>query len=48
MELTTYRRVLPGEYDPLAHFYPRVPNAQLHPLVRFFLSLGNARIAERY
>lgn len=48
MEICPYRLVGPGEYDPVHHFYPRVPNAQLHPLVRYFLNLGNARIAERY
>ena len=40
--------VQPGNYQAENHFYPRVPNAQLHPLVRHFLSLGNARIAQRY
>ncbi|MFT5584956.1 MAG: hypothetical protein ACI9VR_002544 [Cognaticolwellia sp.] len=40
--------VKPGSYQAENHFYPRVPNAQLHPLVRHFLSLGNARIAQRY
>jgi len=35
-------------FVPRAHYYPRVLNAHLHPLVRFFMSLGNARIAERY
>ncbi|MEZ4322942.1 MAG: hypothetical protein R3F61_36085 [Myxococcota bacterium] len=48
MEPTDYRLVAPGQYDPVSHFYPRVPNAQLHPLVQFFLSLGNERIAMRY
>ncbi len=43
-----YLAVSPGGYDPVQHFYPRVPNAQLHPLVRFFLALGNERIAVRY
>jgi hypothetical protein len=43
-----YLAVAPGSYDPVEHFYPRVPNAQLHPLVRFFLALGNERIAVRY
>lgn len=37
-----------GEFDPRRHFYERVLNAQIHPLVRFFFNLGNARIAERY
>lgn len=40
--------VLPGGFEPEAHYYPRVPNAQLHPLVRSFLHLGNERIATRY
>jgi hypothetical protein len=30
------------------HYYPRVLNAQIHPLVRYFMGLGNERIAERY
>lgn len=40
--------VRPGEFDPRRHFYERVLNAQIHPLVRFFFNLGNERIAERY
>lgn len=40
--------VTPGGFEPESHYYPRVPNAQLHPLVRGFLHLGNARIATRY
>ena len=38
----------PGDFEPEKHFYPRVLNAQLHPLVKSFLTLGNERIAERY
>ncbi len=40
--------VSPGTFDPVRHFYPRVLNAQIHPLVRYFMDLGNARIIERY
>ncbi len=40
--------VPPGLFEVQNHFYPRVPNAQLHALVRHFLSLGNERIAQRY
>ena len=36
------------QFDPHAHWYPRALNAQLHPMVSAFLSLGNERIAERY
>lgn len=44
----TIERVAPGSYQAEAHFYSRVPNAMLHPLVRMFLNLGNDRIATRY
>ncbi len=40
--------VQPGDFDPQRHFYERVLNAQIHPLVRFFFNLGNERVAERY
>lgn len=40
--------VKPGSFEPELHFYPRVLNAQIHPLVRSFLNLGNERIAKRY
>ena len=42
------REVTPGGFETEAHYYPRVPNAQLHPLVKSFLHLGNERIATRY
>ncbi|KAJ7527620.1 hypothetical protein O6H91_16G063900 [Diphasiastrum complanatum] len=38
----------PGAFEPSEHFYPRVLNAQIHPLVRSFLCLGNERIKKRY
>ncbi len=41
-------RIPPNSFEVGEHFYPRVPNAQLHALVRHFLSLDNARIAQRY
>ncbi|KAJ7569547.1 hypothetical protein O6H91_01G083200 [Diphasiastrum complanatum] len=40
--------VEPGSFEPSEHFYPRVLNAQIHPLVRSFLCLGNDRIKKRY
>lgn len=46
--MSTTTLVKPGEFDPHKHFYERVLNAQIHPLVRFFFNLGNERIAERY
>lgn len=41
-------QVLPDSFETPHHFYPRVLNAQIHPLVKHFLGMGNARIAERY
>jgi len=38
----------PGHFDLDDHYYPKVLNAHIHPLVRSFLGLGNSRIAERY
>ena len=38
----------PGSFENSAHYYPRVLNAQIHPLARFFLSLDNRRVAIRY
>jgi hypothetical protein len=43
-----YERITPGSFEAERHFYPRVLNAQLHSLVRFFLNLDNARIINRY
>ena len=40
--------VQPGSFDVHAHYYARVLNAQMHPIVRTFLGLGNERIAKRY
>ena len=57
MELTASHSILssdhaqtisPGAFRPRRHFYARVVNAQIHPLVAFFLRLSNSRIVERY
>lgn len=38
----------PGTFEIEKHYYPRVLNAQIHPMVRFFLEMSNERIAKRY
>jgi len=43
-----YNRVEPGSFEQEAHYYPRVINAQMHALVKFFLTLDNQRIVLRY
>lgn len=45
---TESRIVSQGEFEPEQHFYPRVLNAQIHPLVQSFFTLGNERIIARY
>lgn len=47
-KLDRFIEVAPHSFQESEHFYPRVPNAVLHPLVRYFLGLGNRRVAERY
>ena len=41
-------RVFPDSYEPESHFYPRVLNSHLHPIVQFFRSLSPQRLAERF
>ena len=40
--------ITPGDFEPENHFYPRVLNAHIHPLVRNLMEMGNARIASRF
>jgi hypothetical protein len=42
------KAVYTNEFEPDKHFYPRVLNAGIHPLVGSFFSLGNERILHRY
>ena len=38
----------PGEFEAERHFYPKVLNSQMHPLVSYFLNMSRANIIERY
>ncbi len=38
----------PKDFEPENHFYTKVLNAQLHPLVSYFYHLDNERIAQRF
>jgi len=42
------RRVSPGDFESSRHFYPRVLNAQVHPLVGYFMRMTTRRIVSRY
>lgn len=45
---TIAKIVHPGEFEALNHWYPRALNATIHPMVNFFLFLGQERIISRY
>jgi len=40
--------VEPGDFEPSEHWYPRVLNSNIHPLVSHFLYLSNEQYIERY
>lgn len=40
--------VEPGDFEPTDHWYPRVLNSNIHPLVSYFLNLSHKQIVERY
>lgn len=40
--------VRPGQFEPERHFYPRVLNAQIHPMVAYFMRFSSERIISRY
>ena len=41
-------QIFPDQFEAQDHFYPRVLNAQIHPMVLHFLEMGPTRIVERY
>ncbi len=48
LDTNVIQPVLPGSFDPVNHYYPRVLNAHLNPLVRHFFSMTLERIVLRY
>lgn len=40
--------VEPGDFEPTDHWYPRVLNSNIHPLVAYFLNLSHEQMMERY
>ena len=40
--------ISPNHFDMDKHFYPKVLNAQLNPLIRHFIHMNNQRIVSRY
>ncbi|MGY6741439.1 MAG: hypothetical protein ACXIUQ_01785 [Cecembia sp.] len=41
-------QVEPGDFEPTDHWYPRVLNSNIHPLVSYFLNLSHEQMMERY
>lgn len=51
MKLSLYKNVHlvePGDFEPSDHWYPRVLNSNIHPLVSYFLNLNHQQMIERY
>ncbi len=46
--MSKLRTVLPNEFEPHNHWYPKALNATIHPMISFFLSLEQERIITRY
>lgn len=40
--------IAPGTFSEEQHFYPRVLNAHIHPLIRHLMEMGNERVICRY
>jgi hypothetical protein len=40
--------VEPGDFEATEHWYPRVLNSNIHPLVAYFLNLSHEQMVERY
>ncbi len=40
--------VLPNDFEPHNHWYPKALNATIHPMISFFLNLEQERIITRY
>ena len=46
--LRTAKLVHPGEFEAHHHWYPKALNATIHPMINFFLNLGQERVISRY
>ncbi len=45
---TSAVRILPGSFEAHRHWYAKALNATIHPMVNFFLNLGQERVISRY
>ena len=47
-ELKKMKIIQPDEFEAHSHWYPKALNATIHPMINFFLNLGQERIITRY
>ncbi len=40
--------ILPDQFEPENHWYPKALNATIHPMINFFLNLDQERVITRY
>ena len=43
-----WETIKPGTFEQARHFYPKVLNSIIHPIVNFFFSMTSAQIIQRY
>ncbi|MDW3651202.1 MAG: hypothetical protein R8P61_29255 [Bacteroidia bacterium] len=48
MKIPIIRAVNPGDFEPSNHWYPKALNAQIHPMVAYFMNLKAEKVIKRY
>ncbi len=46
--VTKKKLILPDQFEPSEHWYPKALNATIHPMINFFLNLSQERVITRY
>ena len=46
--MNSVKLIEPGNFEMDAHYYPKVINSHIHPMVKSFLAMSNERITNRY
>ncbi len=48
MNIQPTRVIQPGDFEPSNHWYPKALNAQIHPMVAYFMNLKPEKVINRY
>ena len=48
MKIPTINSFQPGDFEPSNHWYPKALNAQIHPMVAYFMNLKPEKIINRF